>query len=356
MTKSVHTVIGLMSGTSLDGLDIAACHFYKSDKQWHYSLSAAETIAYDAKNTAMLKEAYHADNDKIQEIDREYGYWLGWQVNNFIKKHQLAPDLISSHGHTVKHQPKAGITMQIGCGNAIANTCGITTINNFRLADVKKGGQGAPLVPVGDHLLFSDFDVCLNIGGIANLSYLENAKRRAFDICPANQVLNFLASKTGNNFDAEGKIAASGSINQALLQSLNKLEYYQQAFPKSLGREWVDEVFLPLIENTSIALNDQMCTVAEHIALQTALSVDHLPEGRMLVSGGGALNDFLMQRIQFHCRHKIVKANRELIDFKEAIVFALLGLLRVLDEINCYASVTGALSDSSTGDIHVPQT
>lgn len=355
MKPSKHTVIGLMSGTSLDGLDLAACDFNRTNEHWSFSLLAAETLPYDTSLKTMLLEAYHANDAKLADIDREFGRWLGFQVNEFLRKNGLKPSLISSHGHTVKHRPEAGISYQIGCGAILANTCKITTVNNFRIADVKKGGQGAPLVPVGDQLLFAHYDICLNIGGIANLSYTENGRRLAFDICPANQVLNHLAAKKGQAFDAEGKIAASGIIQPELLQQLNQLDYYHLCFPKSLGREWVDSSFLPMISHEQMQVQDIMCTVVEHIAIQIAKAVNHLPNGKIFVTGGGALNDFLMQRIAFHCRHKVIKPSREIIEFKEAIVFALLGLLRLQDEINCFASVTGATSDSSTGDVHYPK-
>lgn len=262
--------------------------------------------------------------------------------------------LIASHGHTVFHRPDEGYTLQIGDGKEIAKIAGVVTVNDFRSLDVSIGGQGAPLVPVGDKLLFPEFPVCLNIGGIANVSFDRNEKRIAFDICPANQVLDFLAKKNGMAYDANGDMARAGHVDKELLQALNALPYYKLAPPKSLGREWVESVIMPIMKLNEASVNDLLATFTEHIAEQISRSVAELPSSRLLVTGGGAFNKYLIGRLIMHTHHQVVIPESDLISFKEALVFALLGLLRWHGETNVFCSVTGARSDSCSGNIHFP--
>jgi anhydro-N-acetylmuramic acid kinase len=278
--------------------------------------------------------------------------------------------LIASHGHTVFHRPEKNITLQIGDGAEIAAKTGITTVSDFRRFDVALGGQGAPLVPAGDELLFGHYTFCLNLGGFANISFRESGKRLAFDICPVNIVMNRLAREKGLEFDRGGQLAASGLVDPDLLNKIESLDFYNLDGPRSLGKEWVDEVFMPVLECSRAGVADKLRTVCEHIALQiaavtkeyrkkeksavTSSGTDPAAAGSLLITGGGARNDFLSGLIAEKVSPvTIVIPEEELVDYKEAIIFAFLGLLRLRNEVNCLASVTGASRDNCGGIIHL---
>jgi anhydro-N-acetylmuramic acid kinase len=350
-----YSVIGLMSGSSLDGLDLVCCQFRQTGKIWQYTIEASECSEYPDDVVRYLKDAFYKSPEELKQIDIDYGKFLGLKLKNFIQKFNLCPDFIASHGHTIFHRPQEKYTLQIGNGQAIANETGSIVINDFRSLDVKKGGQGAPLVPVGDRLLFSEYPVCLNLGGIANLSFEHQGERIAFDICIANQALNYLANREGKTYDAGGELARSGKVNINLFQKLNALDYYEKSFPKSLGREYFEKTILPLLQQSELNTLDLMRTMVEHIATQIAKSVENLPAGNILVTGGGAYNRFLIEQLSKRCKHQISIPDSLTINFKEAIVFAFLGVLRYQNEINCYKSVTGAFEDSCTGVIHFPE-
>jgi anhydro-N-acetylmuramic acid kinase len=342
-------VVGIMSGTSLDGLDLAAVEFHRSETKWKFSIVAAKTVKYSNEWEEKLRTAPELSGEKLIELHNTYGQFTGQQINRFIKNHQLLPDLIASHGHTVFHQPEKGFTLQAGNGACIAAETGMTTVADFRTGDVALGGQGAPLVPVGDRLLFPEYESCLNLGGFANISFEQNGKRVAFDICPVNFILNDLARKLGKPFDENGDLGRKGKINNRLLEKLNKLDFYNQSPPKSLGKEWMDNYFFPVIEESNLSVQEKLRTAYEHIAVQIAKVA---PEnGKVLVTGGGVFNSFLIDRFRKHLKCEMVIPTPEIINFKEALVFAFLGLLRYLGEVNCYASVTGAKRDSSAGVI-----
>jgi anhydro-N-acetylmuramic acid kinase len=341
-------VIGLMSGTSLDGVDIACCHF-SLDKKWNFEITRAETIPYSNEWSDRLRELPGASALQLALTNIEYGRYLGKLVYDFIRKYKLKVELISSHGHTVFHQPDKGITLQIGKGIEIFSQTSIPVVYDFRSQDVAFGGQGAPLVPVGDKLLFGEYDYCLNLGGIANISYEKNRKRIAFDICPCNQVLNELAKAEGLDYDRGGELARSGKIDPHLLDLMNVIPFYHQPPPKSLGREWVEEKFIPLIINSKLSIPDALATCSEHIAFQVGRMTGSDRRKKMLISGGGALNKYLVERIKAFSSPQIILPDKKLIHFKEAMVFAFLGLLRWRNEINCLSSVTGAIMDSSSG-------
>ena len=345
-----YKVIGMMSGTSLDGLDIAAVEFFYSDKKnWSFNIAEAETIAYTDNWEDRLRNSTELSAEKLIHLHTDYGRFLGQEINRFIKKTGFVPEIIASHGHTVFHQPENHFTFQVGNGADIAAETGITTVADFRTGDVALGGQGAPLVPVGDRLLFNEFDACLNLGGFANISYKKNDSRLAFDICPVNFVLNFLAQKEGLTYDKNGELGRNGKSDKKLLSQLNDLSFYKQAPPKSLGKEWMDNYFFPVIEASDLSVQDKLRTAYEHIASQIASTAPG--NGKMLVTGGGAFNSFLTEKIKKHCQTEIVIPEKMIIDFKEALIFAFLGLLRMFGEINCYSSVTGAKKDSSSGVI-----
>lgn len=353
--KQDFLVIGLMSGSSLDGLDLVCCRFEKIKNRWKYAVEASDCFDYSEEMKSVLSSAFYLPMDEIRKLDHSYGEYLAGQLNHFIEKHDLSPDFIASHGHTVLHRPAEGITVQIGDGQIMSNLTKYPIVNDFRSLDVKKGGQGAPLVPVGDRLLFNEFGICLNIGGIANLSFEKDQKRIAYDVCIANQVLNYLASKLGLPYDPKGEFAGKGIIQKELLQQLNDLDYYKKPIPKSLGREYFESYFLPILSKSNFEIPDLLCTVSEHIVQQIAFSMSDISETSVLVSGGGALNDFLIDRLRKNTDHQIIIPDKQTVNFKEAIVFAFLGLLRWHNEINCLCSVTGASEDSCTGEIWYPQ-
>ena len=343
------TAIGLMSGSSLDGLDIALVRFQEENDSYRFQILEAETLPYPEHWTQQLSEAFHKQPEDLVQLDKDYGKYLGEQVLAFAKKHNATPDFVASHGHTIFHRPEEHYTLQIGDGQELANACGFNVINDFRTEDVSKGGQGAPLVPIGDKLLFGDYEICLNIGGIANLSYDEDGKRIAYDLCIANQALNYLANMNGLNYDKDGTLARSGEVDMDLLKKLNRHPFYGQLPPKSLGREFFEANQIDVLKDLSV--EDMLATFVEHIALQIALPISFLPKGKILCTGGGARNKFLIERLQARTKHEVVVPEKQIIDYKEALVFALLGMLRLEGKTNVLASVTGAESDSCSGRI-----
>ena len=348
-------VIGLMSGSSLDGIDIAYVNFSHDNKKWFFQIIEAGNIPYTEEWKNKLSEAFNKNEAELKELDIEYGKYLGTVTKKFIKKYELDPKLIASHGHTIFHVPEKSYTLQIGNGQEIANATGIMTINDFRTEDVKKGGQGAPLVPIGDKYLFAEFPICLNIGGIANVSYDINGQRIAYDICMANQMLNYLANKLGYDYDNNGNFARQGNVNHKLLDILNDNSYYEQNAPKSLGREFFEKYQHKIIDNSTLSVKDLLATATEHIAYQIVKATDSLEKSKMLITGGGAKNNYLIERIRKMSKHEIVIPDTMIIDYKEALIFAFLGTLKMEGKINVLSSVTGATSDSSSGNICLPQ-
>jgi len=351
-------VIGLMSGTSLDGLDLAFCEFEKKDNRWSYLIHQAETYPYTREWKERLSSIESAAAVDFAMTDASYGHLLGKCAKDFIENHQIRPDFIASHGHTIFHQPQNRFTTQIGKGSAIAAETGLPVVSDFRSADVALGGQGAPLVPIGDRLLFSDYEYCLNLGGFANISFEKNGNRIAFDVCPANIVLNSIAEKAGAYYDDGGEMARKGIILPGLLEKLNLLPYYTRQAPKSLGKEWALAEIQPLIDvaltlpASDSLLCDLLATFCEHIAIQVARIVCPMPGEKILITGGGAFNKFLIERIAQHIRAEIELPDNKTINFKEALIFAFLAVLRWRNEVNCLMSVTGAARDSVGGAIY----
>jgi anhydro-N-acetylmuramic acid kinase len=352
--KTSFTIIGLMSGTSLDGVDIAHCTFDALPDSYRYTLNVCETIPYSKEWTDLLKSLPFLSAQEYAATHVHYGHYLGKLVRQFTLKFKLSADFVASHGHTIFHQPGKMFTSQVGDGAALAAECGIPVICDFRSLDVAHGGQGAPLVPIGDELLFPEFSYCLNLGGFANISFNNNGKRQAFDICPANFILNHLAILAGEPFDKDGKLAASGNINTYLLDSLDALPYYSAAKPKSLGREWVEKEFLPLFNQSDCSINDQLRTAVEHIVNQVNKCIHPAGKSTLLITGGGALNRFLIERLNKIISIELILPDRSIIEYKEALLFAFLGLLRVLNKPNCLSSVTGAMKDVCGGAIYLP--
>ena len=357
MCNNVQYIIGLMSGTSLDGLDIAYCRFELENDLWHYQILQAKTISYSNSWRERLSRVDLANAEEFARTDSDAGYLFGKLTREFINKHKLEPDFIASHGQTIFHQPENRFTTQIGKGAAIAAVTALPVVCDFRSTDVAWGGQGAPLVPIGDKLLFPDYDYCLNLGGIANISYDEEGVRIAYDICPVNMVLNTLAQKMDLAFDHSGKLASEGTIHTQLLDQLNQLPYYHQQPPKSLGKEWVElnvhPLLEPLIRDPGSGIRDLLHTFCEHIAIQIKKNSGDERVKKLLITGGGALNEYLIERIRYHASPQVVIPDLQTIQFKEALIFAFLGLLRWRKEINCLASVTGAKQDAIGGAIYL---
>jgi anhydro-N-acetylmuramic acid kinase len=355
MHKETYNVIGVMSGTSLDGIDLAHIHFTIINNKWSFEILESETISYDEIWINKLKVAVDFSKEELEKLNKEYTLLLGNIIKIFIQKHSIEIiDAVCSHGHTILHQPQNGFTLQIGNLPQIAEIIGETVVCDFRVQDVKLGGQGAPLVPIGDRILFADYDYCLNLGGFSNVSFEQDGNRIAFDISPVNTVLNFYANKLGLDYDDKGKIARSGKIDAILLNELNALDYYKKSFPKSLGFEFVKTIILPLLEKHSITIEDKMHTFTEHIAFQTAYALPK-KKGRMLITGGGAYNDFLTERMEHHLpKMQLIIPDAKILEYKEALIFGLLGVLKLRNEINVLSSVTGAIQNHSTGVIFYP--
>lgn len=352
MSKTYCSGIGVMSGTSLDGLDLAWCSFEKKTTGWEYRIEKACTIPYEPAFQERLANATLMSALDYAQLDVDLGALIAENINEWIG-HEGKPDFIASHGHTVFHQPAQGLTTQIGSGAVIAARTGITTVCDFRTVDVALGGQGAPLVPIGDALLFGQYDACLNLGGFCNISFQDGDKRVAFDISPCNMALNRMANLLGKPYDEDGNIARSGQLIPELIHQLDQLEYYKQSYPKSLGKEWFEQQFLPVLQDfeKNFSAADILHTLVMHISEQIVHALPTTGKN-LLVTGGGAHNKFLIQSIQQQWDGEIIVPDTLTVNFKEALVFAFLGMLRLLSEKNCLASVTGAKQDNCGGAVY----
>ncbi|MBP2616540.1 anhydro-N-acetylmuramic acid kinase [Chryseobacterium jejuense] len=341
--------IGLMSGTSLDGLDICLAEFEKKDK-WHFQILKAETLPYSTDWENKLRNSIHLSATDLLELHTDYGFYLGQKVKEFIEKHQLENiDLIASHGHTVFHQPQRKFTLQIGDGRAIKMETGIPVLYDFRSQDVLMKGNGAPLVPIGDELLFSQYDACLNLGGFSNISLISEGKRIAFDIAPVNIVLNYLAQQLNESFDENGDLARKGEVNEILLNQLNSLDFYQQPHPKSLGVEWCHQHIFPKLQDINPL--EALATISEHIAHQISKVINENSIKHILITGGGAYNNFIIEKIKAKTDSEVIIPEKKIIEYKEALIFALMGVLKMNNEINVLSSATGSISDHCSGVI-----
>lgn len=349
MTNSIN-IIGLMSGTSVDGLDICYVSFDNHDPS-KYEIIDCDTIDYDDNLKTKLKNVIKLDNDQIKQIDKEFGEFIGLNVLKFIKKNTLyKADLISSHGHTVFHEPEFNKTLQIGNGEIINKITKIKTVNNFREQDIQLGGQGAPLVPIGDKLLFDDYKYCLNLGGFTNISVKDSRTIYAYDICPLNTVLNHYANKLGYECDLGGKLSKKGVINIDLFNELNDLDYYKKSYPKSLGLEFVIENIFPITEKYKIKEVDILATYIEHASFQIKRNIDN--GSKVLLTGGGTFNNNLIKTLNHDSKINFIVPDKTIINYKESLIFALLGYLKINGKVNCLRSVTGASNDHSSGDIY----
>ena len=343
--------IGLMSGTSLDGLDIVYVQFNTSNYS-NFKILHSETIPYSTQWKYDLQNAITFSEEKIEQLNNDYGSYLAEKTIAFITKNKISKiDFIASHGHTVFHQPENGITLQIGDGQQIANLTKQKVICDFRTQDVAFGGQGAPLVPIGDQLLFAKYNYCLNLGGFANISMTQLGDRVAFDICPVNIVLNHYVSILGLTFDDGGEIAKKGNLNLKLLQELNTLDFYKKSAPKSLGLEWVQQCIFPLIDSYNLEIPTILRTFIEHVAQQISAQLK-AKDATLFITGGGVYNLFLIERLKQLSTVEIIIPSNEIVEYKEALIFAFLGLLRNQNKVNVLASVTGAKKNHSSGKIY----
>lgn len=351
----LYRVIGIMSGSSMDGVDLAYCEFSEQNGNWSYAIHAAETIPYEMKWRNRLSQLYKQTAMIYAKTDAYYGRYLGDLVNGFIHKHRIHADFISSHGHTVFHSPSEGYTSQIGHGAFIHAATGLPVVSDFRTTDVALGGEGAPLVPIGDKYLFGEYGFCLNLGGFANITANSNGNMHAFDIAPCNIVLNRTARLLELEFDENGNQAAQGTIEPNLLADLNAIEFYTLPWPKSLNREWINKAFWTVAKNYRIPPQDKLATLCEHIAMQIAASIREISRHyevnnqKLLVTGGGAFNKFLIQKLEQHCAMQVHVPDEVTVNFKEALIFAFLGVLRMSQKNNCLSSVTGADTDNTGG-------
>ena len=350
MDNQIYNIIGAMSGTSLDGLDLVHVRFEKKSK-WHFEILNSKTYAYPKKWKNRLSKALYLTPQELEVLDLDFTNYLSNKILKFILEFGIKNiDSIGSHGHTVFHQPDQGFTKQIGNRVELSVLTKSQVVCDFRSQDVTLGGQGAPLVPIGDLLLFEGHQACLNLGGFANLSIKTNKEIIAYDICAVNTVLNFLSSKINLDFDPAGENAEKGNFISDFYHALEVLAYYKKMPPKSLGVEWVNEnIFNILSQFDSHSVEDLLHTYVTHIACQIAVNIKGMDA--VLVTGGGAYNSFLIKQIQKQTATKIVLPEVELIDFKEALIFAFLAVLKLRGEVNCLSSVTGALRNHSSGKI-----
>lgn len=342
-----------MSGTSLDGVDIACCTFQLKSSRWQFKIEKAVTIPYTTSWMNKLSSAHLLPGEQLFELHSAYGTYLGERCKKFMELYGIRQvDFIASHGHTIFHQPHKRFTFQLGDLYTLHAASGKPVVGDFRSLDVALGGQGAPLVPLGDQLLFQEYDVCLNLGGIANISQQVKGKRTAFDVCFANMGLNYLASKAGNVYDENGKMASDGELNSRMLSDLSKVYAKIKAGRPSLGREFFEQKIIPILDREEISLPDRLHTFTESIATEIAASFQYSKKRiTVLCTGGGAFNAYLLYRMLEHCgdRADLVVPDADVVKFKEALVFAFLGIRRVRSEINCLKSVTRASRDSSSG-------
>lgn len=370
----IYRAIGLMSGSSLDGLDIVFAEIHENGGKWNYEIIHADCYAYNEEWVDRLKNAVSLTALDYQLLHTEYGHYLGQQVNRFIEENQLhyKVAIVASHGHTTFHIPAKKMTAQLGDGAAIAAVTKLPVVSDLRALDIAFGGQGAPIVPIGEKLLLGDYDYFLNLGGIANISGSAKPLLEGwgFDVCAANRVLNMLAADAGKEYDEGGAIAAKGSVNNELLEKLNALGYYKQAYPKSLANDFGTDTVYPIIKDslpvaTGSGIPDALRTYTEHIAAQIKNAIADMgnrqqatSHRKLLATGGGAFNTFLVERLKDHLDElniEVIIPDEKLVKYKEALIMALIGVLRWREETNVLSSVTGAKRDSVGGAMWMGQ-
>ena len=410
-------LIGAMSGTSLDGLDLCAAEFKRSGDRWTYRIRAFETVSYRGTHWPERLAAAYSDRGALRtQISLDFASWCQDQWLSFNARHHFAAHAVAHHGHTVEHDPSRGITVQIGHEALVFASSPIPVVGDFRSGSVARGGQGAPLVPLADRDLFADFAVCVNLGGFSNASWTDaGGLRRAGDLGPCNGLLNPLAGELGLDYDPEGQHAARGRVassslatssmatssvatsslassslatsslanpqtsqqptsqsqpisanepisahlsqraNEPISANLSQLNYYSAPFPKSLGREWMEREFWPVFNSARPQrTEDALATASAHIAwsIVHGLRTAHAPHGKALLSGGGARNAHLVRQLyQIAPEWQWTVAPDDILESKEALAFAYLGLLRLRNEPNVLASYAGGQNDGCDGTV-----
>lgn len=362
----MYKVLGLMSGSSLDGLDIAYCSIdWEENQVKKWVLLESATLDFSDMWKSRLRNLPSQNGLIFAKTHTYFGHYMAELVEQFIKQNNLKEiDFIASHGHTIFHNPDQRISIQIGDGAALAAKTGITTICDFRTQDIALDGEGAPLAPLADQYLFKGYDFYLNIGGIANLSANINNRWVAMDCCPANQVLNALAQELGAEYDDNGNWASQGTIDQTLLEQAANFDFYTQAYPKSLGNEWIRQHILPLYLAASSSWQDKLATACEHIAIEIANCIQQILQKesptketyKVLVTGGGAFNQYLMETINAYCNQhhniELFLPDASIINFKEALLMALLGVMRMEKKPNSLKTITGAKKNTINGAVY----
>lgn len=350
-------VLGIMSGTSMDGVDLALCDIQNTSKGYTASIIKGITVPYNESWRVRLSQLRYQNAEVYTKTDVFYGRFLGELSAGFFEHMGEKADLIASHGHTIFHNPKQSLTAQIGDGATLNAYAKVPVVSNFRRADVGLGGQGAPLVGIGDELLFGEYNFCLNLGGFCNISSTHKGKRIAFDIAPCNIVLNRLAREQNLQFDENGALAEKGTCILPMLEALNSIDFYQQRHPKSLGREWINKNFWHIVrEYDGSPLEDRMKTLVQHIAFQVGKTMKGLTENPLntcsvLITGGGAFNHCLRAYLSTETGCNCVVPDDNLVNYKEALVFALLGAMRIQNVTNTLSAATGASADCIAGSL-----
>ncbi|MEM9719780.1 MAG: anhydro-N-acetylmuramic acid kinase [Bacteroidota bacterium] len=352
--------VGVMSGTSLDGVDLVAAEFSWTEKEiYQYSILSSRSIPYSDQWVSRLANLIDQSGEIFAKTHVYYGHFLGATIRNFIKEENISPDFVGSHGHTIFHQPEKNFTAQIGDGETVVSYLTCPYVTNFRNKDVALGGQGAPLVPLGEKYLFPGRHLFLNLGGFCNLA----VEGLAYDVSSCNGVLNYLVQQIYPElpFDDKGNLAASGNFSEALFTELEALPFYQAAAPKSLGWEWVIEEVLPIVNRSELPIQDKLHTFCHHVANQIFQSLRALNRQNesILISGGGTHNEFLIsliaERLSTLDIHIEKPVDDSFIDFKEALIFSFLALRTLTGKPTILPSATGASEAGITGSIHLPQ-
>ncbi len=352
---NVYTALGIMSGTSLDGLDLALTTFQVNDSnKWTFETHLLKTVRYPSELVDRLKKGISLSAIQLIELQNDWTNFVAKEVNQLKQNSSLQIHLIGNHGHTIFHQIHKELTFQLANNASLAAKTGLKVIGDFRSGDVALGGQGAPLVPIGDKLLFQEYEACLNLGGIANLSFNRNGKSIAYDCCPFNIPLNKYASDLGKEFDKGGENAATGTVHKLLSDELINLTYFKNTFPKSLGLEWINEEFLPCIEKYNLTARDSLATLINLYVKIIARDIHDSLAKTILIAGGGAYNTYFVNQLALNCKSQLILPTKEIIEFKEAIIFAFLGVLRFREEQNTISSVTGAKKNHSAGGLYLP--
>jgi len=351
-------ILGLMSGSSLDGLDIALIFFsddFYESNEWRLVQSA--TIPYSPEWVERLKSAVY--NKEVDEIHNNFGTYLGTLVNEFLLNTKIHPELIALHGHTLYHRPEDHISLQLGAAQALADRTNFPAMDNFRIQDILLGGQGAPLAPTVEHWLFSKHKIFLNIGGIVNISSHLSGNIVGFDIGPGNQLLNTLSQEVGMAYDEGGQLGKKGIVIKAVLNQAKENEFYRKAYPKSLSNQWVQQEVIPIFQNREYPIEDRMATAIELIgwSLEIALDQMNITHQKIIVTGGGAFNTTLidhLQRFSLNSNNQLIVASEEIVNYKEAILMGLMGFLNITGSNNIFGISTGSKINHCAGNLCVP--